>query len=76
MEVTGTKRIFDRSVETNQVPYVEMFSDGDSKTYPAIKDTYSNTGSGNLAPIEVRKKECVGHIQKRVGSRLRKLKKK
>ena len=37
-----------------------------------IKDTYVNS---NDSDIEVQKKECVGHVQKRVGTRLRKLKK-
>ena len=73
MEVTGARRIFGRSIENNNLRYVEMFSDGDSKTYSAIKDTYMNC-SGDLLDIEVEKKECVGHVQKRVGTRLRKLK--
>ena len=73
MEVTGAQRIFSRSIENNNLRYVEMFSDVDSKTYPAIKETYINC-SGDLLGIEVQKKECVGHVQKRVGTRLRKLK--
>ncbi|GFW06159.1 uncharacterized protein TNCV_36351 [Trichonephila clavipes] len=44
-------------------------SDGDSKTFSSIaeKEPY-----GDSVPIE--KIECVGHVQKRMGSRLRKLK--
>jgi len=34
-----------------------------------VKDTYSEDG------IEVKKKECIGHVQQRVGTALRKLKK-
>ena len=72
MEVTGAKRIFSRSIDNQKLRYVEMYSDGDSKAYPAIKDTYVNS---NDSDIEVQKKECVGHVQKRVGTRLRELKK-
>ena len=72
MEVTGAKRMFSRSTDNRKLRYVEMYSDGDSKTYPAIKDIYVNS---NDSDIEVQKKECVGHVQKRVGTRSRKLKK-
>ena len=71
-EVIGAKRIFSRSIDNRKLRYVEMYSDGDSKTYPAIKDTYVNS---NDSHIKVQKKECVCHVQKRVGTRLRKLKK-
>ena len=71
-EVIGAKRIFSRSIDNRKLRYVEMYSDGDSKTYPAIKDTYVNS---NDSDIKVQKKECVCHVQKRVGTRLRKLKK-
>ena len=48
-----------------------MFSDGDSKTFPAIENVYMTCNY----PRKVLKRECVGHVQKRVGNRLRKLKK-
>ena len=66
MEVSGTKKIFERSVELNQLRYTEFYGDGDSKSFPAVKDVYPG--------VIVRKKECIGHVQKRVGTRLRKLK--
>ena len=73
MEVTGAKKIFSRSITERSLRYVQMFSDGDSKTFPAIKNTYLE---GDVLPkTEVQKKECIGHVQKRVGTRLRKLKK-
>ena len=59
-------------IGNQKLRYVEMYSDGDSQTYPAIKDTYVNS---NDSDIEIQKKECVGHVEKRVGTRLRKLKK-
>lgn len=68
MEVEGAKRIFKRSIESRKVRYMEYYGDGDSKAYSTVKETY--------APDLVKKRECVGHYQKRVGTRLRALKKK
>jgi len=63
MECVGTTRVFQRSIAKHNMRYVEILGDGDSKSYAAIKDTYTN--------IEVKKLECVGHYQTRVGTRLR-----
>ncbi|GFS95686.1 uncharacterized protein TNCV_481991 [Trichonephila clavipes] len=63
MEPVGAYRLFERSRETRKLQYVEFYGDGDSKSHLAVKDIYG---------IEsVRKYECIGHIQKRVGSKLR-----
>ena len=70
MEVEGAKRIFSRS-ECKGLRYTKFFADGDSKTFPAIEDTYMFGEN----PVKVLKRECVGHVQKRVGNRLRKKKK-
>ena len=67
METEGIKRIFARSETTRQLQYTEYFGDGDSKAYSEIEHVYHN--------VQVEKKECVGHAQKRVGTALRKLKK-
>lgn len=51
------------------VKYEFYIGDGDTKTFKSIE---------NLQPYEdviVKKKECVGHVQKRMGSRLRAVKK-
>ena len=48
--------------------YTEFYGDRDSKSYSRVKGVYQNAG------IEVEKKECIGHVQKRVGSALPKLK--
>ena len=69
MESEGADRIFRRSVATHKLRYTELYSDGDSKSYNQVKDVYSADG------IHVVKKECIGHVQKRVGTALRKLKK-
>jgi hypothetical protein len=67
METEGMKRIFGRSEETRKLQYIEYFGDSDSKAYNEVENAYEN--------IDVEKKECVGHVQKRVGTALRKLKK-
>ena len=67
MEVEGANRIFSRSIETHNVQYTGFYGDGDSKAYADVKDI-----SGKDS---VTKFECIGHYQKRVGTRLRKLKK-
>ena len=68
MECEGANRIFQRSIEKHKLKYIKILGDGDSKSYNSVKDVYPGT--------QVAKLECVGHYQKRVGTRLRKLKKK
>ena len=67
MEVASAQRIFSRSVEQYGLRYTQFYGDGDSKSYSAVKSIYPD--------IEVEKLECVGHVQKRIGTRLRNLKK-
>ena len=66
-EPEGAKRIFPRSIETHNARYTGFYGDGDSKAYTEVKDIY---GDGLVTKFE-----CIGHYQKRVGMRLRKLKK-
>lgn len=61
--------MFQRSEEKYDVKYVNYIGDGDSKTFPAIVDSNPYPG------ITITKKECIGHVQKRMGTRLRNLKK-
>ncbi|GFU64193.1 uncharacterized protein TNCV_3745611 [Trichonephila clavipes] len=65
MEVHGMKEIFQRSVPQRNAKYIKYIGDGDTKTFPELQRT---------APYSIEKVECVGHIQKRMGARLRKLK--
>ena len=50
--------------------YTEYYGNGDSKGFNGVEKTYIDK------ELKVVKKECVGHVQKRVGTALRKLKKK
>ena len=63
------KRIFERSEEKHKLRYTEYYGDRDSKGFNGVGKTYIDKG------LKVVKKECVGHVQKRVGTALRKLKK-
>ncbi|GBM28855.1 hypothetical protein AVEN_43574-1 [Araneus ventricosus] len=68
MESVGAYRIFERSQSSHQLLYTDYYGDGDSKAYETVKEIYDDT--------TINKLECIGHIQKRVGTRLRKLKNK
>ena len=70
MEAAGCLAIFQRSVEKHTLRYTEFLGDGDSKAYDQL--TAEKVYGEN---VTVKKLECVGHIQKRMGSRLRSLKK-
>ena len=68
METAGATKIFSSSKEKHGLYYTSFYGDGDSKAYATVKDI-----DGPTKPIK--KFKCVGHYQKRVGSRLRNLKK-
>ena len=69
MESEGAERIrAQRSLELHNLRYTEFYGDGYSKSYNRVKGVYEDDG------IEVEKKECIGHAQKRVGTALCKLK--
>ena len=69
MESAGAIRIFSRSVEQYGLRYVQYLGDGDSASYKSVVNS-------NPYDCDIEKLECVGHVQKRTGSRLRKLKQK
>ncbi|GFX10185.1 uncharacterized protein TNCV_1865831 [Trichonephila clavipes] len=69
MESEGALRIFSRSLPNYNVRYVQYLGDGDSKGFLRVQE--SNI-YGDEFPIE--KLECIGHVQKRMGARLRALK--
>ena len=69
MDPAGTKEIFSRSIDKHGLRYTEFLGDGDSKSYHDLVQ------SKIYGDVPVQKLECVGHIQKRMESRLRSLKK-
>ena len=69
MEPEGANRIFQRSKETHGLHYTKFYGDGDSKSFLSVKNIYKDDG------LSVEKYECIGHVQKRMGAALRKLKK-
>ncbi|RLU19001.1 hypothetical protein DMN91_009359 [Ooceraea biroi] len=70
MEVTAITEMFTASQEKYGVKYGNYIGDGDSKTFKAVVDL---NPYGDDFPIT--KSECIGHIEKRMGSRLRNVKK-
>jgi len=67
MEVSAIIEMFQRSTN-NGVKYVNYVGDGDSKTYGGVVNAQPY-GEEFL----INKKECIGHVQKRMGTRLRNL---
>lgn len=69
MDSAGVLAIFQRSIEKYSLRYTEFLGDGDSKAFALLTEE-SVYGDNVIAKLE-----CVGHVQKRMGSRLRSLKK-
>ena len=69
MESAGAVQMFTRSIAKNNLIYDKYLGDGDSSSFKDVVDSnpYSEHG------IIPKKDECVGHVQKRVGTRLRKI---
>lgn len=68
MEAAGALTVFENSVRRG-VRYVKYLGDGDSNGFKKVTDG-KPYGNG----IVIKKLECVGHVKKRMGTRLRKLK--
>ena len=68
MEVEVVKRMFERSIVKRNLRYTAYYGNADSKAYKAVKSTYD-------VEKPVQKLAYIGHYQKRVCCRLRKLKK-
>ena len=68
METAGALTIFQRSQDLHSLQYTTYLGDGDSSAFTSIQEA-SPYGPN----VTINKLECVGHVQKRVGSRLRKL---
>ena len=57
--------IYKRSVATKCLLYTKYLGDGNSKAFQDV--VAANIYPGNV----IEKDECIGHVQKRVGARLR-----
>lgn len=68
MEAAAAVNIFSRSQQERDVRYTQFLGDGDSKAYKCVIE------SKPYGDVKIKKVECVGHVQKRMGTRLRKLK--
>ena len=70
MEAVGVVRTFQKSVENLQLRYTTYIGDCDSKGHLSVVQAQP------YGPEKLPEKgECLGHIQKRVGTGLRKFKK-
>lgn len=69
MEVAGVKKLFERSMNrTVPTRYTQYLGDGDSKGFDSVA---ASKPYGDQ--VDVEKLECINHVQKRMGSRLRRL---
>ena len=66
MESAGAVKIFNRSIEKNNLIYNEYLGDGDTSSFKDVieSDPYKDLN------IKITKLECIGHVQKRMGTRL------
>ncbi|CAH4001251.1 unnamed protein product [Pieris brassicae] len=71
MEVSLVIEMFKRSIVKHGLRFVNYIGDGDSKTYSGLLKAQPYGED-----FVINKKECVGHVQKRMGTRLRELVKK
>ena len=69
METAGILKCFKQSEQLNKVRYTNYIGDGDSKSYAEVVKADPYNG------VKINKLECIGHVQKRVGSNLRNFKK-
>ena len=69
MESVGAIDIVSRSIEKNSLVYGEYIGDGDTASFKDVVQSQPYRAIG----IIPKKLECIGHVQKRLGTRLRKL---
>ena len=67
MEKAAAVEMWGRSMEMNQARYVSMTSDGDTNTIEALHECNPYPG------VKVKKDECINHVAKRMGTRLKTL---
>lgn len=69
MEKVGALRLFQRSLETRKIRYRYYLGDGDSKGYEYVVDAKPYGPDFHIFKLE-----CINHVAKRVGRRLRNMK--
>ena len=69
MECEGARIMWGRSEQNLQLRYTCLIADGDAKTHNALVEDDPYNG------VQIVKHDCVGHVQQRMGSRLRKRRK-
>ena len=69
MESAGAVVIFKRSVQQFNLRFTKYLGDGDSSSFTKVQEARPYGDQ-----VTITKLECIGHVQKRVGSRLRQLK--
>ena len=72
MEASAAVEMFGRSVENVSLKYTTFVGDGDSSCYGRVKEAMAAKYGETYSVV---KEECVGHVQKRMGTALRKYKK-
>ena len=65
MEAAGAVEIFQCSVSTRKLQYTSYIGDGDTEAFKKVVDAKPYGPN-----VQIQKLECIGHIQKRLGSRL------
>jgi hypothetical protein len=71
MEATAAVEIFSRSISSRKLKYTTFVGDGDSSSFGWVKEALEKKFGVEYVIV---KEECVGHVQKRLGTALRKYK--
>ncbi len=72
MESKGAIAIFKRSIQERGLKYINFVGDGDSSCFGKVAEELKRVYGDSYI---IQKEECVGHIQKRMGSALLQYKK-
>ena len=65
----GAIRLWQRSLEKHKMQCIYMVSDGDSKAYSKVLESQCYQKD-----VQIKKVDCIGHVQKHMGKRLMNLK--
>lgn len=71
METESCRIVWGRSIEKHNMRYTTLLSDGDNKTEKCLNEELKPYGSD----VKIDKLECVNHVNKRMGTGLRNLRK-